>query len=84
MGSDHGMLGFGESHGSGQPNFGLQHHPSLHARRLVRPCGGPLAVFIFVLASRLCFPEAKLVDVLVPRICGQKWQAFGHRENSGV
>eukprot|EP00434_Breviolum_minutum_P039636 symbB.v1.2.035205.t1/scaffold4689.1/size36349/1 len=26
--------------------------------------GGPLAVFIFVLASRLCFPEAKLVDVL--------------------
>eukprot|EP00434_Breviolum_minutum_P004708 symbB.v1.2.004149.t1/scaffold235.1/size321457/8 len=31
--------------------------------------GGPLAVFIFVLASRLCFPEAKLVDVLAPRIC---------------
>eukprot|EP00434_Breviolum_minutum_P027193 symbB.v1.2.024053.t1/scaffold2246.1/size98716/2 len=26
--------------------------------------GGPLAVLIFVLASRLCFPEAKLVDVL--------------------
>ena len=40
--------------------------------------GGPLAVFIFVLASWLCFPEAKLVDVLVPRICGEKWQAFSH------
>eukprot|EP00434_Breviolum_minutum_P027196 symbB.v1.2.024055.t2/scaffold2246.1/size98716/4 len=26
--------------------------------------GGPLAVFTFVIASRLCFPEAKLVDVL--------------------
>eukprot|EP00434_Breviolum_minutum_P004704 symbB.v1.2.004147.t1/scaffold235.1/size321457/6 len=26
--------------------------------------GGPLAVFVFVLASRLCFAEAKLVDVL--------------------
>ena len=38
--------------------------------------GGPLAVLIFVLASGLCFPEAKLVDVLVPRICGQKWQTF--------
>ena len=38
--------------------------------------GGPLAVFIFVLASWLCFPEAKLVDVLVPRICGEKWQTF--------
>ena len=40
--------------------------------------GGPLAVFIFVLASRLCFPEAKLVDVLAPRICGEKWQTFRH------
>ena len=42
--------------------------------------GGPLAVFIFVLASRLCFPEAKLVDVLVPRICGEKWQTFRSRK----
>ena len=37
--------------------------------------GGPLAVFIFVLASWLCFPEAKLVDVLVPWIWGT-WQTF--------
>ena len=40
--------------------------------------GGPLAVLIFVLASRLCFPEAKLADVLVPRICGEKLQTFRH------
>ena len=40
--------------------------------------GGPLAVFIFVLASWLCFPEADLANVLVPRICGEKWQTFGH------
>ena len=40
--------------------------------------GGPLAVFTFVLASWLCFPEAKLVDVLAPWICGEKWQTFGH------
>ena len=39
--------------------------------------GGPLAVFIFVLASWLCFPEAKLADVLVPWIWGT-WQTFRH------
>ena len=78
MGSHHGMLGFGESHGSGQSNGGLQHHPGVHERWLVWPCWGPLAVFIFVLASLLCFPEAKLVDVLVPRICTEKWQTFRH------
>ena len=47
MGSHHGMLGFGESDGSGQPNGGLQHHPGVHAWRLVRPCGGPLGRVYF-------------------------------------
>ena len=47
MGSHHGMLGFGESHGSGQPNGGLQRHPVVNARRLVRPCGGPLGRIYF-------------------------------------
>ena len=41
--------------------------------------GGPLAVFVFVVASRLCFAEAKLVDVLVPRICGKSGRHFNRR-----
>ena len=76
MGSHHGMLGFGESHGSGQPNGGLQHHPGVHARRLVRPCGGPL--------GRVCFRGRISALLSRGKACGrsrasdlwEKWQTF--------